>query len=114
MSAQVEPCVFLKRADNGQRKRHDCWLRILGEDEIRLRPLPHQPRQSLGEHIVDFFEGLACRSKGFGQSPPHADALAPLSGKNESSQRNTPFYSPLNWDCLWRKMGPSTTRADAI
>ena len=75
--------LALDHPHHRQAHRHQRRLGVLGQGQLQLRPLEHQPRQPLLQRLVDLLERLARRRKGFRQRPPHADGLRPLPRKHE-------------------------------
>ena len=74
-----------EHAHRRERHRHQRRLRILGERQLSLGPLPHQLGQILAERLVDFGKHRARGRIGLGELGAHADGLASLTGKNESN-----------------------------
>ena len=58
--------------------RHDRGLRILGELELLIGPIAHQPKQVLSERLVDFVEHVLRGPARLSQGSAHADGLTAL------------------------------------
>src|SRR5690606_11493377 len=58
-------------------------LGVLGEPEIALGSLEHQPGELLRERVVDLLEDEPRHREGFRQLSPHAHRLAALARKHE-------------------------------
>ena len=68
--------------EHRDRMRHDRRLRILGELELVLRPLAHQPEQVLAERLVDFVEHVRARpGSRRASAAPMPTAWLPCPGK---------------------------------
>ena len=84
MPPDIESAAAFEHADNGEARRQQRRLRVLGQHQLAFRTLEHQPRQMLRQCVVDFVEQVARRRKGLGERLAHAGRLRSLSGKNKS------------------------------
>ena len=75
--------ILLQDARDRDADRHQRRLGVLGQDEVRFRPFPHQFREVLLQRLVDLLEDVACRGEGLGKVGAHADGLGSLSRKDE-------------------------------
>ena len=88
---QRDAAFPLQHAQRGEGIGHDCGLRILGQRQVRFRPLRHDAEEMLPQRLVDFLEKLArdgrCRRKG----RPHANSLTALPRKDECAHSRDPL-----------------------
>ena len=78
---QPDPALAFQHAQRRQRIGHDRGLGILGQGQVTLGALGHQPGQMLPQRVVHFLQRFARGRAGGGQRRAHADRLAALSGK---------------------------------
>ena len=86
MTGHVEPALALEHPHHREAHRHQRRLRVLGQRQLFLRPLEHQPRQLLTQRLVDLLEDLARRREGAGEVASHADGLRALSGEDQRAR----------------------------
>ena len=84
LSESLKSALVLQHAQHGQADRHQGRLGVLGQGQIRLRPLEHEPAQALAQRIVDLLEDEARRAEGLGERTPHADGLGSLAREDEA------------------------------
>ncbi len=85
-----EPALVLEHPRRGDAYRHQRRLGVLGERQLVLRPLEHEPGQVLGKRFVDFLVDLPCLGVGLGQRLAHADRLRSLARKYECGAHADP------------------------
>ena len=91
MFGELKATGLLKHAKHCERCRHHGRLGVLGQRQLALRPLPHEPRQPLVQRVINLLEDFARRRERLGKGLAHADGLAALTGKDEGFH-----MAPLN------------------
>ena len=79
-----KPASLSSTRIDGEARRQQRRLRVLGQHQLAFRPLEHQPRKMLRQRLVDFLEEVARRREGLGERLAHAGRLRSLPGKNKS------------------------------
>src|SRR6516162_6684649 len=82
--ANIQAGLSLQHAHDRERYRHQGGLRILGQGELLGRAFPDDLTELFAKSRVDLCKHLAGGGKRLGERLAHADALASLTGKNES------------------------------
>ena len=83
---KIHPGLGLEHTHRGERHRHQCRLRVLGESDFLGGALPHDRAELVGERRVDLLEHRAGAGEGRGQRLAHADRLAALPREHERSR----------------------------
>src|SRR5438045_4029564 len=86
VQCDVQTPLTLQHAHNRHACRHNSRLRVLRQDEIGFRSLPHQLTEVLPERFVNLLKKFTCRCKCFGDGFPHANRLAALPRKDERTR----------------------------
>ena len=73
--------------------RHDRRLSILGQPQLVIWAVLHQPEQVLRQRLVDSLENVARGAARLRQRRAHADSLTPLARKKECAHFR-PCYEP--------------------
>ena len=84
VAPDIESAIAFEHADDGETRRQQRRLRVLGQHQLAFRTLEHQPRQMLRQRVIDFVEQVARRREGRCERLAHAGRLRSLSGKDES------------------------------
>ncbi len=88
LPGDVEPRFARQDAHRRETDREQRGLGVLGQHQVALGALEHQPREVLRQGVVDLLEQKARRREGLGQRPTHAGRLRALPGKHKS-----PFHA---------------------
>ena len=74
----------------------DRGLGVVGEGQLVLRALPHQPGERAAERVIDGREGFPRRRKSLGEVLPHADLLRPLAGAHQHGHHRMTALPQVN------------------
>ncbi len=94
-AAQLETRLRLEHPHYGEARRHQRRLRVFGQRQIALRPVEHQPRQRLGQGVVDLLIKTARCREGVGEIATHPDRLRSLPRKYECAVHAERVPHPL-------------------
>src|SRR5262245_2464840 len=101
------PEVWVKRgkdAESGQRMDVEGRLGVDRIVQIRLRPVPHQPRKRRAKNRVCLLKGQLGGGESRRELSPHSNGLRALAGENKGSGLRIGFHcisSDLNTNEPW-------------
>jgi hypothetical protein len=92
IAGEIQTRLALEHPERREAHRHEGRLRVRSEVQGVCGAFPHRGGELFRQGAVDLVEHGACDRKGLGQRLSHADNLAALTGKNESTHQAVPTH----------------------